>query len=349
MARKVLLIAFLTFSFNAFSKTIKSDKSIIDIHVHIACIDRIKNGCFISPKMLENIRYRYYLKSLGIKKRDIKNGVADELIISNLVLLVQQSTRLKQVIVLAMDGVIDQNGELDNDKTEVYIPNRYVYEITKKNPELLFGASINPYRKDALKRLDDAYQKGARLIKWLPNIMHINPADKKLIPFYLRLKKYNLPLLTHTGFEHSFSRSDNTLGDPAFLELPLSIGVKVIAAHFGTGGSNEGESNFARILPLFEKYPNLYGDISGLSLPTKMGSIRKILEQENLQDRILYGSDYPLLSFPVLSPLYHVFSLSPKKIYQLFKIKNRFDRDIVLKEMLGVTKESMNRSAHFFK
>lgn len=35
-------------------------------------------------------------------------------------------------------------------------------------PTLRFGASINPYRRDALELLDKAVEAGAVLMKWLP-------------------------------------------------------------------------------------------------------------------------------------------------------------------------------------
>ena len=332
-----------------FSTTVQAKKDIVDIHTHIACIDQKNNGCFISKEMINNIRFRYYLKSLGIKQEDIKNGTADKKMISNLVQLIKNSKRLSKAVILAMDGVINTEGELDKGKTELYIPNEYILEVSKNYSELLYGASINPYRKDALELLEQAYQNGAVLIKWLPNIMHINPSDKSLIPFYKKMKSYGIPLLTHTGFEHSFTRSDNSLGDPALLELPLSLGVKVVAAHFGIGGKNEGDKNFNRILPLFKKYPNLYGDLSGLTLLTKPGAIKKITEHSYLADRILYGSDYPLLTFPVASPLYHIFHLKLKEIKKLLKIKNRFDRNITLLELLGIPSDSMKYSAKFLK
>ena len=37
--------------------------------------------------------------------------------------------------------------------------------------------------------------------------MEINPDDPKLIPFYKKMVELNLPLLSHTGREGSFSRS----------------------------------------------------------------------------------------------------------------------------------------------
>ena len=91
----------------------------IDVHAHIACIDQKKNGCFISPKMIKNIRYRYYLRSLGVKQADIDDGSADGKIIKSIVKLIQESKRLKQAIILAMEGAINSQGERDSELTEV--------------------------------------------------------------------------------------------------------------------------------------------------------------------------------------------------------------------------------------
>ena len=77
--------------------------------------------------------------------------------------------------------------------------------------------------------------------KWLPPIQHIDPANQRLVPFYLRLKELGLPLLSHTGSEHSFTRARNELGDPERLRLPLSLGVTVIAAHAAGSGRNQGK------------------------------------------------------------------------------------------------------------
>jgi hypothetical protein len=68
---------------------------------------------------------------------------------------------------------------------------------------LLFGASINPKRKNALEEVAQAKQDGAVLIKWIPSIMDFDPADTAFIPFYLAMKRARLPLLTHTGTENS--------------------------------------------------------------------------------------------------------------------------------------------------
>lgn len=347
MRRLVLGILFL--SYIEPSTAARVNKRIVDIHGHIACINQSKTDCYINPRLQKNIRFHFYLQAFGVNRRDVKKGIADKKMVDHLVSLVHSSQRLSKIVVLAMDGVINEDGKLDYHKSEIYISNSYIYKVSKAHPELLFGASINPYRKDALERLDEAYNKGAVLIKWLPNIMQIDPSDQRLISFYQRLIQYDLPLLTHTGFEHSFSSANDRLGDPALLELPLSMGVKVVAAHFGTGGENENEDNFERILPMFKKYPNLYGDLSGLSALSKVGALKTILAHPSLKERMLYGSDYPLNTFPVSTPAYQLRYLKPRQLFKLYRIKNKFDRDIVMKEMFGVPRSAMERTFEFLK
>ena len=47
-------------------------------------------------------------------------------------------------------------GNLDPARTEFYVPNEFVAALAARHTNLLFGASINPYRPDALARLDRA-------------------------------------------------------------------------------------------------------------------------------------------------------------------------------------------------
>ena len=87
---------------------------------------------------------------------------------------------------------------------------------------------------------------GAVLLKWLPSVQGIDPADPRHRPFYRRLAELRLPLLSHTGAEESFTGADNALADPERLRLPLEEGVTVIAAHCAANGTSAGEPNSAR-------------------------------------------------------------------------------------------------------
>ena len=127
--------------------------------------------------------------------------------------------------------------------------------MAARHTNLLFGAPVNPYRTDALERLQWAKMHGAVLVKWIPPIMEIDPADPKLIPFYKKMAALNLPLLSHAGKEKSFSRAEAALGDPERLRLPLSLGVTVIAAHTAAGENYHGERGPDRLARLMREYP----------------------------------------------------------------------------------------------
>ena len=313
----------------------KSVVSVMDLHVHTAGLGYGGSGCFVSPALQEGYKFDYYLNAFGVSLDELKSH-GDKLILKQISLRLKASSQVESAIILAMDGVIDAEGNLNKQKTQVYIPNDYLAKELENYSNLHFGASINPYRHDALQRLEKVKQQGAKLIKWIPNIQLIDPADKALIPFYQKMKELDLPLLSHTGQERSFHSAVDEYGDPKRLTLPLSLGVTVIAAHIATTGESEGQSNYQRILSMFIQYPNLYTDISSLTQVNKLGYLRKALQNPRLQGRILYGTDYPLNNMLLSSAWYFPLSLTLKQMWQISHIENPWDRDIALKQALGM-------------
>ena len=314
------------------------DSTIIDIHCHIAGIGAGGSGCFVSPALRGNWRYRVYLRSFGVTEGEIV-AEGDALLVRRLSGILAGSRLVSGAVVLAMDCVVGDNGEPDLDRTEMYIPNAFAAAQAHRFPNLLFGASINPRRRDALERLDEAVADGAVLIKWLPAIQLIDPAEGQLVPFYRRMKEIGLPLLSHTGVEHSFTRARAELGDPERLRLPLSEGVTVIAAHAASNGRNNGERNFDRFLRLAAGFPNLYADISALTQMNRPGQLERLLHHTELHDRLLYGTDMPLINSAITSPWFHALSLGPAGLGEIMAEKNPWDRDVALKRALGVTDE----------
>lgn len=315
-----------------------TEKSIIDIHCHTAGIGAGGSGCFVSERLRRSWKYRIYLKAFGVTEKELQRD-GDALILRRISEGVARSRSVAAAVVLAMDGVVGEDGELDRAKTEIYIPNEFVATECRRYPNLLFGASINPYRRDAVQRLEKIAADGAVLVKWLPSIQHIDPADERLIPFYLKLKELGLPLLTHTGEESSFTWTRDELGDPERLRLPLSLGVTVIAAHAASNGKNHGERNHDRFLRLSREYPNLYADISALTQLNRLGHLQRLLKHRELHGRLLYGTDMPLLNTAVVSPFAFHLRLSPRRILAIARIQNPWDQDVALKRALGVSND----------
>ena len=312
-----------------------TSKEIVDFHAHVAGLGYGNSGCFVSDEMRNNFRFRFYLMAMGTSLKELERE-GDQVVFEKISRAAAESKSINKVVILSLDGVVDENGNLDKSQTQIYVPNDYVFNQTKRFPNLLYAASINPYRKDAIDRLIEAKANGAVLVKWIPSIMYIDPADPRITTFYQKLIELDMPLLTHTGMEKSFTHAKDELADPRRLQLPLSLGVKVIAAHIATTGESDGEENFNRILPMFAQYPTLYGDISSLTQINKLGYVEKVLQHPELNGRLIYGTDWPLQFFPLVSPWYHLDQLNIKEAITISRIKNQWDRDVALKVGMGL-------------
>jgi uncharacterized protein len=194
---------------------------VIDIHCHGAGIGAGGSGCRIAPRLRHSWKFRRYLKAFEVTVEALETG-GDMLVLSRMARRLAESRFVDKAVVFALDGVIDSRGVLDEHRTELYIPDQFIARACRQHPNLLFGASIHPRRSDALERLDRAVENGAVLVKWLPSIQNIDPAQPDLVPFYRRLAELKLPLLSHTGEEGSFTRADDHLADPERLALPWS-------------------------------------------------------------------------------------------------------------------------------
>lgn len=307
----------------------------VDIHCHAAGIGAGHSGCFIAQRMRRSWKFRYYLKAFGVTVDEL-NCEGDTLVLRRLSEQLASAQSVQKAVVFALDGVIDAQSRIDESRTELFIPNEFIARACREHSNLLFGASINPRRRDALDRLDEAVANGAVLLKWLPSIQGIDPAHRDMVPFYRRLADLQLPLLSHTGEEESFTGADNTLADPERLRPALEQGVTVIAAHCASNGRNAGEHNFDRFVALMNRYPNLHGDISALTQLNRLGHLQRVLKFSEWRDRLHYGTDMPLPRTGLTSPWFQLGRLPLATIRRLASLHNPWDQDLQLKLALGL-------------
>jgi uncharacterized protein len=121
--------------------------------------------------------------------------------------------------------------------------------------------------------------------------------------------------------------------------------VTVIAAHGATDGTSDGVPNFTRILPLFADFPNLCADISSLTQLNKLGHLNRLLSHRELHGRVLYGTDMPLPCTGIVSPFFFASQLSLRQMVVLQRVRNPWDRDVLLKQALGVPAEVFTATA----
>jgi len=315
----------------------------VDMHVHAAGIGAGDSGAFINEAMANSYKFRVYLWAMGVTEAELHEH-GDAILLRKLSQRISESERVSDAVILALDGIVREDGSLDRERTQIYVPNECLMRELPQYANLHLGASINPYRPDAIARLEAVTAAGAVLIKWIPNIMQIDPADPRIVPFYKKMAQLGIPLLSHAGHERAFADANNRYGDPQRLRLPLSLGVTVIAAHIATTGQFESQRNFDRILPMFREFPNLYTDISSLTQVNKLNYLAEALTHVDVHDRMLYGSDWPLQFAPLVSSLYHLNHISLAEAKAASDYASQWDRDVALKERLGVPAAVFERS-----
>lgn len=263
----------------------------IDMHVHIVGNGTGGTGCWINVKGWHRPLAAMMLRHIGLPSSAMA-GDLDGLYVARLLELVRGSS-LGAVVILAQDDVHDENGKVMPGVGSFYVPNDYVLRLAKKHPEFLPAISIHPARPDAIDELNRCLDAGAVMMKCLPNCQHFNCSDKRFTKFWERMAEAKIPLLAHTGGEHTLPVVRPDYADPRLLTLPLECGVTVIAAHSGTKSGLTDPEYFHIFAEMTTRFQNLYGDSSAFNVPLRGRHVDKCLK-EPLASRILHGSDFPV-------------------------------------------------------
>ena len=99
---------------------------------------------------------------------------------------------------------------------------------------------------------------------------------------------------------------------------------------------------------MIEKFPSLAVGISSLTQVNRRNTLVRALQSEELTDRMHYGTDWPLQFFPLVSPLFHLNHIGWRQARSIVAIENAWDRDVALKEALGVPSEVFERTSAYF-
>src|SRR5262249_33238973 len=206
-----------------------SENSPIDMHVHIVGNGTGGTGCWLRVTGWHRPLAALMLRGIGLPA-DAMTGDMDRLYVERLIEQVRGSS-LSAAVILAQDGVGDEKGREMKDLGLFYVPTDSVLKLARQYPEFLPAVSIHPARPDALEELDRCLAAGAVMMKCLPNCQNINCSDRRFTKFWERMAEAKLPLLAHTGGEHTLPVVRKEYADPRSLTLPLECGVTVIAAH----------------------------------------------------------------------------------------------------------------------
>jgi len=263
----------------------------IDMHVHVVGNGTGGTGCWLRVRACHRPLAAMMLRHIGLPA-EAMTGDLDRLYVERLLDLVRGSS-LGAVVILAQDDVRDEQGGAMEGVGSFYVPNDYVLNLSREHPELLPAISIHPARPDALEELECCLAAGAVMMKCLPNCQNINCSDRRFTKFWERMAEAQLPLLAHTGGEHTLPVVQPEFAVPRVLTRPLECGVTVIAAHSGTKSGLFDPEYFHVFADMTQRFPNLYGDTSAFNVPLRGRHTPECL-REPLASRMVHGSDYPV-------------------------------------------------------
>jgi predicted TIM-barrel fold metal-dependent hydrolase len=314
------------------------DTKPIDMHVHIVGNGAGGTGCWLRVTGWHRPLAGLMLRSIGLPTSAM-TGDLDRLYVERLVEQVRGSS-LGAAVILAQDVVRDEQGREMKDLGSFHVPNDYVLKLARQYPEFLPAVSIHPARPDALEELDRCLEAGAVMMKCLPNCQNIDCSNRRFTKFWERMAEAGLPLLAHTGGEHTLPVVRPEFADPRVLTLPLECGVTVIAAHCGTKSGAVDPEYFYVFAEMTRRFPKLHGDTSAFNVPIRGRHVRECLETP-LVDRMVHGSDYPV---PVHGHFAWMRGYVDWKTFRRWETQsNILERDYELKLAMGFPPESFTR------
>ncbi len=315
---------------------------IYDIHVHVAQWHRhATTDRFLRSR--RNWPARRALRRMGaIPDGDERH--MNERIQTQLLEWIDQSN-IDRVVLLAMDAARHEDGRIDNAGTAWSADNDFVADLADRHDAVLFGTSIHPYRPDARRELDRLVARGACLVKWIPSAQRIRLDDARCTAFYEALAHYRLPLLVHTGNEHTSGSRRNGWNDPVRLAEALRRGATVIAAHCGARMFLHERCHFATFCRMAREHEHLYGDISACGIPTRIGMLRRLLKDDCLADKVVYGSDFP--AFPM--PRWFALSIGLDGAGRVLRESNPLERPYRLMREMGFSDDVFHRAGDLLR
>lgn len=311
---------------------------IIDCHVHVVGDGSNGSGCWVDLKRLNFGQKKAMLSTMGLASNVVGESL-DQSYIERLESFVRESS-LDKVVILASEMPYDKWGNKILGVAPFYVPNGYVLSLAKEREIFIPAISIHPAKPGAIEELESSYSAGARILKLLPNFHNVDCRDTRFKPFWRRMAELGMIFLAHTGDELTLPVINKDFEDPEVLRGPLEEGVKVIAAH-SASSTFIARGFFEKFISMTKEHSNLWGDISALATPLRARFFRPLLNDSELQDRLIYGSDLPVPVVPLSAALWGVASY--RDTQRLSQIDNPLERDFQLKKLIGFSDDVFTR------
>jgi predicted TIM-barrel fold metal-dependent hydrolase len=173
--------------------------------------------------------------------------------------------------------------------------NDYILESVTRYPHRLFGfCAVNSYTDDiSLKEIERCARAGVKGVGELrPDTQSVDFTDKDIIkPFVDIIRKHNLIVLTHASepVGHIYNGKGAATPELLYRFIANFNGIPVVCAHWGGG------LPFYTLMPEVQKaLGNVYFDTAVSPFLYRPEIYRHVSELIGA-DKILFGSDYPVL------------------------------------------------------
>ena len=181
---------------------------------------------------------------------------------------------------------------------EVPVGNDEVLETAAENSDVLIPfVSIDPHRgRRGVSEARRLIAKGARGFKFHPNLQAFFPNDRLAYPLYEVIAEARLPALFHTG--HSGMGSGLPGGGGIRLKYSNPMHVDDVAVDFPTMPIVLAHPSFPwqeEAISVAMHKEEVYIDLSGWS-PKYFPPVLIQYANTLLQDKVLFGSDYPVIT-----------------------------------------------------
>jgi len=174
--------------------------------------------------------------------------------------------------------------------------NNYILESIARYPKRLVGfGSVQPASgEEALKEIERCVAGGMKGIGEIrPDVQNFGIGNKQIIqPFADTLKKHNLILLTHSSepVGHIYPGKGAVTPQVLYPFIMDNSGLKIVCAHWGGG------LPFYALMPEVKKaLANTYFDTAASPFLYSPQIYKQVAELVG-DDKILFGSDYPLMA-----------------------------------------------------
>jgi predicted TIM-barrel fold metal-dependent hydrolase len=246
----------------------------IDVHAHLYCAEAIE--AYGEP-------YRAAGRYFGKSKAAHHHGRPDEPIPVEESAVFFRAAGIDKALILNIEAMTARGAGMDNLRVlEMCEPHDDVFRVF---------AAVDPYKGDvAAAELSKAVDAGAIGLKLHPGYQDFFPDELEgARALYRTAQDLGVPVLFHTGttrMQPSYIRPCRPVHlDKVAVDFP---DLSIIMAHVGYPWVDEA-------VQVAWRNPNVHVDVSGILPRYYPPQVWHYLQMRDLRDRVLFGSDYPML------------------------------------------------------